>query len=157
MYHRALAVSAIRGVSLESFIGPGISARYSCIPPIPSMGRMATARTIIPMPPIHCSCWRYQRMDLGKYSRPVITVAPVVVQPDRDSKKASAKSSPGLSAIINGRVPANPRVSQNSAAIRKPSRVRSSSCTRRTGSQDVKPMPRISSMAVIKASVAPSS
>src|SRR5690554_3648816 len=88
-YHKALAVSAIRGVSLASFMGPGISVRYSCMPPTPSMGKMATANTIIPIPPNHCSCWRYHKIDLGRLSKPVITVAPVVVQPEKDSKKAS--------------------------------------------------------------------
>src|SRR3569833_3104182 len=40
----------MRGVSLVSFIGPGVSARYSDMPPTPSMGRMATASTTMPMP-----------------------------------------------------------------------------------------------------------
>ena len=43
MYHNAFAVSVTRGVSLLSFIGPGVSARYSCMPPTPSIGRIATA------------------------------------------------------------------------------------------------------------------
>ena len=48
----------MRGVSLRSLVGPGISARYSCMPPMPSMGSTATAITIIPMPPSHCSSCR---------------------------------------------------------------------------------------------------
>ena len=40
--HSALAVSVMRGVSFASFTGPGVSARYICMPPTPSSGRMAT-------------------------------------------------------------------------------------------------------------------
>ena len=57
-YHNAFAVSVMRGVNLLSFTGPGASARYSCMPPTPSIGSTATARTMMPMPPSHCSCWR---------------------------------------------------------------------------------------------------
>ena len=52
------AVWVMRGVSFASFTGPGISARYSDMPPTPSMGSSATARITMPMPPSHCSCWR---------------------------------------------------------------------------------------------------
>ena len=52
--HSALAVSVIRGVNLESFRGPGVSALYNCIPPTPSRGKTATAKTMIPIPPSHC-------------------------------------------------------------------------------------------------------
>ena len=55
MSHSALAVCVMRGVSLRSFIGPGISALNSCTPPMPSIGRIATAITMMPMPPYHCS------------------------------------------------------------------------------------------------------
>ena len=126
------------------------------MPPMPSIGRIATARTIIPMPPSHCSCWRYQRIDFGRYSRPVITVAPVVVQPDRDSKKASAKLRPGFSASIKGKVPASPSVSQKRAATINPSLVLSSFLTPRNGNQLKKPIPRTRDIATLKASVAPS-
>jgi hypothetical protein len=53
--HRAFAVSVIRGVSFASLTGPGASARYICMPPTPSSGRMATASTMMPMPPSQCS------------------------------------------------------------------------------------------------------
>ena len=58
MNHSALAVSLMRGVSRLSFTGPGVSAWYSCMPPTPSIGRIATASTISPMPPSHCKVWR---------------------------------------------------------------------------------------------------
>ena len=48
----------MRGVSFESLIGPGVSARYNCIPPIPNIGKMATAKTMIPIPPKKWSCAR---------------------------------------------------------------------------------------------------
>jgi len=38
-----------------SFIGPGISLCMIWLPPIPSSGRTATARTIVPIPPSHCN------------------------------------------------------------------------------------------------------
>ncbi len=52
--HNALAVDAMRGVSFESFIGPGVSALKSCMPPTPSSGSTATVSTMMPMPPIQC-------------------------------------------------------------------------------------------------------
>ena len=51
----ALAVCAMRGVSLSFFIGPGVSARYICMPPTPSSGRIATTSTMMPMPPYQWS------------------------------------------------------------------------------------------------------
>jgi hypothetical protein len=68
--HSALAVSVMRGVSLVSFIGPGVSARYSCMPPTPSTGRIATASTMMPMPPNHCVCCRYHSSECGSVSSP---------------------------------------------------------------------------------------
>ena len=46
----------MRGVSFESLIGPGVSARSSCMPPTPSIGSSATASTTMPMPPSHSIC-----------------------------------------------------------------------------------------------------
>ena len=50
---------------------------------------MATAVTMMPMPPIHCSRARQIRMPGGASSSPEITVEPVVVIPDMASKNAS--------------------------------------------------------------------
>lgn len=84
--HRPLAVSRIRGVSLTSFMGPGVSALNICRPPTPSSGRMATTSTITPIPPSKCSCVRHRLIDGGSASRPERMVAPVVVSPDMVSK-----------------------------------------------------------------------
>ncbi len=84
--HRPLAVSVIRGVSLVSFIGPGVSALNTCAPPTPRSGRMATASTTTPIPPIQTSCVRQMLIDGGSLSRPSSTVAPEVVRPDTVSK-----------------------------------------------------------------------
>ncbi len=84
--YSALAVLAMRGVSRSSFIGPGVSARTTWWPPTPSRGRMATASTRMPMPPIQISVARHRLIDGGKVSRLVRTVAPVVVSPDIASK-----------------------------------------------------------------------
>ena len=77
---------AIRGVSFSSFIGPGVSALNSWLPPTPSSGRMATASTRIPIPPISTRKQRQTLIDSGSLSRPESTVAPVVVSPDTVSK-----------------------------------------------------------------------
>ena len=52
--HSDLAVPVMRGVILSSFIGPGVSALYSCMPPTPSSGSTATASTMMPRPPNQC-------------------------------------------------------------------------------------------------------
>ena len=44
------------------------------------------ARPTMPMPPIHCSVERHNRIEGGMVSRPVSTVEPVVVSPETDSK-----------------------------------------------------------------------
>ncbi len=56
------------------------------LPPIPSKGRIATARTMIPIPPSHCSSQRQKLIDAGSPSRPESAVAPVVVSPATVSK-----------------------------------------------------------------------
>ena len=58
MAQSAFAVCVMRGVSFWSFIGPGVSALYSDMPPMPRIGRIATASTMMPMPPNHWICWR---------------------------------------------------------------------------------------------------
>src|SRR3984957_7962638 len=55
------------------------------------MGRMATASTMMPMPPSQERRCRHKLMDRGRYSRPDSTVPPVVVRPDAASKYASVK------------------------------------------------------------------
>jgi hypothetical protein len=76
----------MRGVSCESFIGPGVSALNIWRPPMPSSGRIATASTIRPMPPSQTSMPRQRLIDGGSVSRLASTVDPVVVRPDMASK-----------------------------------------------------------------------
>jgi hypothetical protein len=76
----------MRGVSFVSFMGPGVSALNIWAPPTPSRGRIATASTITPMPPIQTSCVRQRLIDGGSLSRPSRIVAPEVVRPDTVSK-----------------------------------------------------------------------
>ena len=76
----------MRGVSCESFIGPGVSALNICRPPMPSKGRTATASTIRPMPPSQTIMPRQRLIDGGSVSRFDSTVEPVVVRPDIASK-----------------------------------------------------------------------
>ena len=61
-------------------------------------------------------------MVLGRLSRLVNIVAPVVVSPDIDSKIAFVKDNDGISARYKGTAPNNPRTVQNAATIIKPSR-----------------------------------
>lgn len=82
---------------------------------------MATARTMIPIPPSQHSSCRQMLIDGGKCSRPTSTVAPVVVSPDMVSKKASVKDRFGI-AIINGAVAMPAIMIQASVTSRKPSR-----------------------------------
>ena len=49
---------------------------------------MATASTMIPMPPSQLSRWRHRLMERGRNSRPESTVPPVVVRPEAASKYA---------------------------------------------------------------------
>jgi hypothetical protein len=86
----------MRGVSLLFFIGPGVSALNSWLPPTPSSGRIATASTMMPMPPISTMKQRHLLTEVGSPSSPVSTVAPVVVMPDTASKYASVKLRPGI-------------------------------------------------------------
>ncbi len=65
-------------------------------------------------------------MEWGSQSMPVMTVAPVVVRPERDSKMASVMLISGVAERAKGRAPEKPRPTQNSTTTIKPSRRRSS-------------------------------
>src|SRR5690606_39418505 len=91
--YSALAVLAMRGVRRSSFMGPGVSARTTWCPPTPSNGRMATARTRLPRPPIHYRVALHRLIEAGSWARLASTVAPVVVSPDMASKYASVNDS----------------------------------------------------------------
>ncbi|OGB94338.1 MAG: hypothetical protein A3G82_14935 [Burkholderiales bacterium RIFCSPLOWO2_12_FULL_67_210] len=151
----------MRGVSLASFMGPVASARNSWLPPTPSMGRIATASTRMPMPPSHCRKQRQRLMEPGSRSSPTSTVAPVVVSPEMASKYASVNdsgvlvgpkySSKGTQANSGSSVQANP-------TSRMPSRFCSSSLcpTRQTAERMSAPHTKVRAMAPGKAELAPS-
>ena len=82
------AIWAARGRTLSGV--SKASVLNNCIPPTLKMGSIAIAITIIPTPPNHCNKALQSRMPGGALSRPTITVEPVVVIPDIDSKNASA-------------------------------------------------------------------
>ena len=84
----AAVIWRIRGMTFSDL--SELSVRKSCMPPMPSAGRMAIAVAMIPMPPIHCRSARHSSIPGGAFSSPVMTVPPVVVMPDTASKKASA-------------------------------------------------------------------
>src|SRR5690554_3485833 len=82
---------------------------------------------------------------------PVITEAPVVVSPEKDSNTASVMESAASPVSISGREPNSASTLQNSAAIRKPSRVRSSLRARRLGRNIARPVRTVMPMAAVKA------
>ena len=103
MPQRILAVWLILGRS-RSGIGPGTSARNSCMPPTPRKGSTATTRTMIPIPPSHWLKSRQNWIPRGNESGSGKMEAPVVVNPDIDSKKASS-GEPATSDSQNGKAP----------------------------------------------------
>ncbi len=121
----ARAVCVMRGVSFSFLTGPGVSALYSCMPPTPSIGRMATTSTMMPMPPYQCSAWRHRFSEGAMESSPTSTVDPVVLRPDIVSKKASVKVRPGR-ASSSGMAAVADITTHASVTSRKPSRDRSS-------------------------------
>ena len=78
--------------------------------------------TITPRPPTHCRIERHKRRPGGRWSRPEITVEPVVVMPDMDSKKASARLICSDDST-KGTAPATAKVSHNRLTCRKAKRV----------------------------------
>ncbi len=128
----------MRGVSFESFIGPGVSALKSCMPPTPSSGRIATVSTMMPMPPIQCMRCRQMLIDGASASRPLIVVEPVVVRPEVASKKASVKDMPRPSSI-SGSAPTAGISVQASTTSMMPSRMRISRRKRRVANQSARP------------------
>ena len=85
---------------------------------MPKSGITAIAKTIKPMPPIHCNNCLYNNKDSGRTLRFGITVAPVVVIPDIDSKKESINVIP---LRIKGIEPAEDKTIQKSVITKKPS------------------------------------
>jgi maltose-binding protein MalE len=80
---------------------------------------------MMPMPPSHCSAWRHRLIDGGASSRPVITVAPVVVSADIVSKKASVKLMSWYT-MSSGMVAMAAICTHAATTSTKPSRARSS-------------------------------
>ena len=89
------------------------------MPPTRSWGRIATAVTMMPTPPIQCRIERHRRRPRGKFSRPEKTVAPVVVMPETLSKTESVTEYPE---IRKGRAPTRLMTTQMLTVSRKASR-----------------------------------
>jgi hypothetical protein len=68
-----------------------------------------------------------------KLSKPEITVAPVVVNPDMDSKKASEKPIFRISEVMKGIVANNERINQKLTTTIIPSRILNSDDESRNG------------------------
>ena len=77
------------GITFSGF--SKFSALNNCIPPTLSIGKIAIAITITPIPPSHCNSDLHANMPGGEASMFMRMVDPVVVIPDIDSKKESVK------------------------------------------------------------------
>ncbi|KMQ84198.1 hypothetical protein RF55_18216 [Lasius niger] len=95
-------------------------------------------------------------MALGNESSPTSVVAPVVVNPEKDSKKASVSDKLGRSENRNGNAPTLPSTVQNSTTIRKPSRGFSSCFCLRFGHHSISPMVNATKNVWLNARPAPS-
>ena len=65
------------------------SAANNCTLPTPKIGNTAIVKKTIPNPPIHCVILRQNKSPCGNDSILSKILAPVVVNPDMVSKKAS--------------------------------------------------------------------
>ena len=121
MSNSLLAVPLTFGCSF-SLLSPVTSAEYICEPLNPNMGNTAIVMTIIPKPPIQCVILRQSSKLLGKTSMSFRMVAPVVVNPDIVSKKASANH--GMFPLSQyGISPMNENIIQVKVTITDPSRL----------------------------------
>ena len=72
-------------------IGPVASAAKTFTEPPTIEGNTAMVKNTIPRPPIHCDRLLQKSIPCGRHSTSSRIVAPVVVKPDIDSKKAFVK------------------------------------------------------------------
>lgn len=78
-------------------------------------------------------------MDFGNSSRPTMTVAPVVVSAEIDSKTASTKDICSSCENMNGVEPDMPKTVQNKTTTKNPSLKRSSRLMSLTGNHKITP------------------
>ncbi len=72
--------------------GPGLSALIMCMAyPPPARGRIARIKTRTPMPPTQWAKLRHMSMEGESPSTSVRMLAPVVVNPDMVSNRASVR------------------------------------------------------------------
>ena len=88
---------------------------------IASLGSTATNSVMTPIPPNHCVIARQNNIARPSRSKSVKMVAPVVVNPDIDSKKASMGRRPAHTYGIAPRLATNNHVPETtaSASIRR--------------------------------------
>ena len=107
------------------------------------MGKIATANTIIPIPPSHCISIRKNIKERGNVSKLLKTLDPVVVNPEIASYMASVKLAFKVSENINGKAEAALNTVQNKVTTKNPSRVRNVALARRTGSHNNVPQLKV--------------
>ena len=104
-------------------MGPGASVTAIFCPLIPREGISAIANTRIPMPPIQWVKERQNRIPFGSTSTSVRIDAPVVENPEQDSKNASIGFGM-LPVTTKGTAPTAAEKNQHSVTTRKPSLTR---------------------------------
>lgn len=109
----------MREVSFSE-VGPGLSAAIRFCARSPMEGNRARANTKMPIPPSQWVELRQNKMLLGKLSISRKMEAPVVVNPETDSKIQSIKV-PNPPLMKKGMAPKNDMVIQMNATLTKPS------------------------------------
>ncbi len=112
------------------------------MPPMRSIGRIATAIAMKPMPPSQCSSERQMSMPGDILSSPESTVEPVAVMPDMLSKIASVKLM--CRANMNGREEKKQTITQLDTVSMYMSRGRRCTCSGRPGM--TRPSPQVKVM-----------
>ena len=117
--YNILAVNLILATNLPK-TGPGTSAFITCTESRPVDGKIASANTNTPIPPIRWVKLLQKSIECESPSTFLSIEEPVVVKPLAVSKKASAKD--GISPDnTNGNAPKNDNKSQDNDTITKPS------------------------------------
>src|SRR5688572_23148703 len=136
----------MRGLSFSDF-APENSARYKCMPPVPSSSDLAMPNNTMPMPPSQCVKQRQSCSAGGSTSTRGRTVDPVVVNPEVDSKNASVNELK-CGENQNGRHPKKHAVAHTVTTSRIPSRTDKSEGGRRPPRNSTAPAAAVTATAI---------
>lgn len=119
------------------------------IPPTRRYGMMNNPKTTMPTPPSQHMSDRHIRTPGGASSSPTITVDPVVVIAETDSKSACAKSR-SRDDIHSGKAPINAKVDQSTLTSKKPNFLENGGGPARVAMKVVAESPLVTKAAVAK-------